>query len=73
MPVKQKGLGILKDALTRQNESGVKYQNMFDTIDVQLTEARKQNIEYTLVMPMFKIASTIPAEQYLRKVWLLKS
>ena len=34
----------------------------------ELKEARKQNDEYTVVMPSFKIGSSLQAEQYLRKV-----
>lgn len=62
------GLEFLKEALKEQESASSDYQNIFDTIDNELKEARKQNDEYTVVMPSFKIGSSLQAEQYLRQM-----
>ena len=62
------GLEFLKEALKEQESASRDYQNIFDTIDNELKEARKQNDEYTVVMPSFKIGSSLQAEEYLRQV-----
>merc|ERR1711997_638684 len=62
------GLEFLKEALKEQESASREYQNIFDTIDNELKEARKQNDEYTVVMPSFKIGSSLQAEQYLRQM-----
>ena len=62
------GLEFLKESLKEQESATSTYQNIFDTIDDELKEARKQNDEYTVVMPSFKIGSSLQAEQYLRQV-----
>ena len=62
------GLEFLKESLKEQESASRDYQNIFDKIDNELKEARKQNDEYTVVMPSFKIGSSLQAEQYLRQV-----
>ena len=62
------GLEFLKESLKEQESATSTYQNIFDAIDNELKEARKQNDEYTLVMPSFKIGSSLQAEEYLRQV-----
>ena len=62
------GLEFLKESLKEQESATSTYQNIFDTIDDELKEARKRNDEYTVVMPSFKIGSSLQAEQYLRQV-----
>ena len=68
IPETPKGLEFLKESLKEKESASTSYQNIFDTIDNELKETREQNDEYTVVMPSFKIGSSLQAEQYLRKV-----
>ena len=68
MPETPKGLNFLGHTISIQNTEESLYENIFDTIDEQLLEARSKRDKYTIVMPMFQLASNIPAEKYLRQV-----
>ena len=63
-----RGLEFLKESLSNQVHATTSYKNIFDTIDAQIETARQNDVEYTVVMPTFKIASDINAEEYLREV-----
>merc|ERR1712226_141685 len=71
IPETTKGLEFLKESLTNQAPATTSYQNIFDRIDKQLKKAREQSDEYTVVMPSFKIASTIQAEDHLREMGVI--
>ena len=68
IPESLKGLEYLKESLTNQAQGTTAYENIFDTIDIQIEKARKEDAEYTVVMPTFKITSDIEAAEYLREV-----
>jgi hypothetical protein len=63
-----RGLEFLKESLSNQVHASTSYKNIFDTIDAEIETARQKDVEYTVVMPTFKIASDIDAEEYLREV-----
>jgi len=71
IPEKLKGLEYLKESLTNQVDGTTAYKNIFDTIDIQIEKARKEDAEYTVVMPTFKITSDIEAAEYLREMGVI--
>lgn len=73
IPEKLRGLEFLKESLSNQVHASTSYKNIFDTIDAEIETARQKDVEYTVVMPTFKIASDIDAEEYLREMGVISA